>query len=337
MVHRRHAEPGRQLRRPWAASEPDATARRVGGRGRPPCARWTYAELQRPGRRPGRAPRADAGVGPGDARRHLPADDPRGGRGAAGGGQARRGLPAALLRLRRRPRSRSGSRTPAPRRWSPPTAPTVEARSCRWRSWLDKPCRASVGAHDGDRAAARTAGRAVPRAGGALAACRGPALRDALVDSEHPLFIAYTSGTTGRPKGSVHVHGGWLAKVAEEGAFQFDCGRDDRSSGSPTSVGSWVPWEITAALANGATVALYEGAPDHPRPDRLWAYVERHRVTDPRHQPDARPRAHGPRRRAGRSARPVVALRILGVDGRALERGSVALVLRRSSAVDAVP
>lgn len=99
------------------------------------------------------------------------------------------------------------------------------------------------------------------------------------VDSEHPFFVAYTSGTTGRPKGAVHVHGGFLAKIAEEVGFQADCHPDDVLFWL-TDLG-WImgPWQIIGTLAWGATMFCFDGAPDFPGPDRLWAMVERHRIT----------------------------------------------------------
>src|SRR4051812_49318218 len=98
-------------------------------------------------------------------------------------------------------------------------------------------------------------------------------------DAGHPLFIGYTSGTTGRPKGAVHVHGGFLVKIAEEVAYQVDVKPGDTLFWV-TDLG-WImgPWEIVGAHALGATVLLSEGAPDHPGPDRVWDLVQRHRVT----------------------------------------------------------
>jgi acetyl-CoA synthetase len=98
-------------------------------------------------------------------------------------------------------------------------------------------------------------------------------------DPETPYMVIYTSGTTGKPKGAVHVHGGFPIKAAQDLAHQFDLRAGD-SLFWFTDLG-WMmgPWAIAGSLLLGARLVLYEGAPDFPGPDRLWALVARHRVT----------------------------------------------------------
>jgi acetyl-CoA synthetase len=98
-------------------------------------------------------------------------------------------------------------------------------------------------------------------------------------DPETPYMIIYTSGTTGRPKGAVHVHGGFPIKAAQDLAHTFDLTERD-SLFWFTDLG-WMmgPWAIAGSLLLGARLVLYEGAPDFPGPDRLWDIVARHRVT----------------------------------------------------------
>ncbi len=94
------------------------------------------------------------------------------------------------------------------------------------------------------------------------------------VDSEHPYLLTYTSGTTGRPKGVLHVQGGFLVSITREVAYQADARPEDVIH-FVTDMG-WImgPWEVVGGMALGCTVVFAEGAPDWPAADRLWGLVE---------------------------------------------------------------
>jgi acetyl-CoA synthetase len=110
-----------------------------------------------------------------------------------------------------------------------------------------------------------------------LADCRGE-LEPLAVDSEHPYLLTYTSGTTGRPKGVLHVQGGFLVSIAREVCYQADARPGDVIHFA-TDMG-WImgPWTVVGGGAMGAAIVYAEGAPDWP-PDRLWRLIEEERVT----------------------------------------------------------
>jgi len=99
------------------------------------------------------------------------------------------------------------------------------------------------------------------------------------MDSEDYAMIIFSSGTTGKPKGTVHTHGGALAQIAKELGYYFDVKENDVFFWL-TDIG-WMmgPWMIIGVQNFGGNIVVFEGAPNYPNPDRLWELIEKHKIT----------------------------------------------------------
>jgi len=99
------------------------------------------------------------------------------------------------------------------------------------------------------------------------------------MNSEDYAMIIFSSGTTGRPKGTVHTHGGALAQIVKELGYYFDIKENDVFFWL-TDIG-WMmgPWMIIGVQSFGAAITIYEGAPNYPEPDRLWKLIDKHKIT----------------------------------------------------------
>lgn len=103
-------------------------------------------------------------------------------------------------------------------------------------------------------------------------------LEPVLVAFDHPLWVLFSSGTTGKPKGIVHGHGGAMLEQAKVAALHFDLGPGERLFWYTTP--SWMMWNfVVGGLLVGSSIVAYDGSPAHPRTDQLWALAADHGVT----------------------------------------------------------